>query len=372
MRRSARILIGLGLVLSLTGCEANWGEKIRDFVNNRVYGLSRSFAEADLATRWQVALSAASMDARVTLNLVSRSVADLQLPVVTQETGIPEGLAALRSYGNLLRDLSSLERGVLEAREGIVAAEELCRSERLYVNAGLDQSGLNSLQDIVLPQDEAQIHVGNDWSALFKTIFFWVGEAERREQRDIAESAIREYPRRVVQSAELFEISQRTCREAVASAAEDLAEHKAALDTAVTSLRSIQSDILASFRRVEAHVLPETYEQLLALSGAQATVLETLRAQLSHRRSLQLQLLRNELRNLRARAGQSTTCSRAITRLGDYEDALVEAELQWDSIQGTILVPEVAEQFRRFGQELQAARGELRSLWGQAGGAACA
>lgn len=357
------MIVTIHAQLILLSCkDPEYGSKALAFVHKELPALSRDLAAADLPLRWHSARSIGYTElASALVNLSTELQKPDLMPSGDTFASATEALDAFsqadREIGRLItlkRELDELTLYLRLQQSGACANEQIFEATNLSLlglalplSAAASQSDERTIYISITLQGRGSDRKSNLLSNLFENMGQWFMDAKRREQDEKLDQAHRLYPSKVIGRQALLELSNIACAESLREFELDYKQ----LDATLQALRQEvdgRMSVALALQSVAGRFIQQTdLETLLREAGDQRVRLSA--ELVSGELFVKTELMLNELRLLKARAGPEERCLRNLMSTEQYYDALLEANAQLRALEAVSLVGPV-------GAELQKAR----------------
>jgi hypothetical protein len=198
------------------------------------------------------------------------------------------------------------------------------------------------------------------WQSLVDDVRSIFNDSQWEQQKRVFDEALAEYPSRVVQRAELFDISRTTCSNVRGSLDQALTQADSTGDGYLRLLRQLESALIDMRKEGEAVLSPEFIKKSSAKSGILEDFERWRRGELMATATAQIGVSINEINTLVRRAASPTlACVEALAAAEEAQDAILESSATTKALRETILDARYANWSSRRLAELESVRRRL-------------
>lgn len=379
----ARSLVLL-TVIAAVACESyDFGDKAKQFVDTEAYSYSKRLVASDLAVRWENFFHVALVEVGLALDEVSRELPDLPAADALWSTRDSEG-AAVQQLVFYDRSLPVVRRGALRMRDTRATLERIraaCGDDRIFSEMNLEGLAvLAPLGSLEIPQRDLTIYIGtsssgsNDnspdvgfWGSLVDSLRSIFNDSEWQRQKQKLEEAIRDYPQRVVQRPELFEMSRSTCDGILARYDTALAGATQSADGYLQLLAGMERALDDMRRHGEAVLAPRFVGATGRRTGVLADFERWRRDELAAAVVRELAVGINEMNGLVRHAESEASgtvaagCMQAMAAFEEAADAVLELQATAAAVQDVLLDGRRADWVKRRAGEVESVRRRLET-----------
>jgi hypothetical protein len=383
--RALPILLGLCSCAVLAGCEDDFGEQARAFVNEEVHGISRAHVEAELDNIIAQAFGSTLKQLDAEAKFAAVLAQDFSTAAVSMDPQIVSNAELFAEFNSLDIQAGTIFRLItqLEADAALIRQlDTTCTDKSIYTALGIGNIGAEGpvgVATAALAEKKAEISVsasGGDqtpwWVTVGQLVVSLFGASEVDNQNGILRDSIALVPERIVHDAEVSDIYRVKCAKMLDELRPDFARLSALIDTTRQSITTTLTAVQGARAITEAILRTRDINQFLAASGVTQQLSDAQNLILRGQLGTDLQLT---LRDLRARPNQirqETQCVRALASIENYSDELKEVKVQLLTLRPDLAAMQDLQQ--QFDQSLQQVEQMLTSIdtqYGWARSAVC-
>ncbi|MFL6603178.1 MAG: polymorphic toxin type 44 domain-containing protein [Steroidobacteraceae bacterium] len=344
------------LMLTCASCDQyEFGQQTKDFVENDAYAYSKRLVESDLKNRWANFFNVALVDIGLTLDNVSKDVVNV-LGVAQSSTGLNERAAVAqlifhdRSIDVIRRDQDAIERALSRSS----SLSTVCENHDVFESLGISSLALiGQLESLKIPDLNWTVYLGIStstdsqsaanpsksdggngyfWATVLDSFMSLFQAGQYQHQQDLFHDAVAEYPAKVVQSAELFSMSQQICKSALEQQGNNVSAARDALESYKQLNSKIESAVAIMKQADLAYLSPSRIATALKANGVLQQFDEWRSQVLAGRISRDIALASTELRELQAQALNESDCLVALNSVDELQDAVIETKASLNAL----------------------------------------
>lgn len=367
MSRSKLICALLALVFTFESANADWDDDVINFVDNDVPILTKAYAENDLRKRWTDTFLAPTAQAGALQTDIVRRVQSLEFHNVGDKVDTPTAIRLLKSLdaalASLRFDQSRLEKTIFQI-DSLIGA---CEKQSMYGSIAIQTVGALALTNVTLPFPDAP-PIFIVWldpygiSTILTALYSYYTWSEDNRKKERARWALERLPSKIISSDWALEESRKICIETRSLRVRALANYKSNLRSYSEHLYAYEASLWKLYHRIEVTLSKASFVDVLKRSGAWSVEVKRSHDMASSQLALDLEYAWNEIAKLERSARSQNGCSLAVTRIEEYEDALVELKSQIDVF---ILQPQLPRTNSRLAEIRSSVMERLRRLESQ-------